>query len=102
MFSCMFARTFHRVIQTRFDPARKSTHNYNSIGKKCSLIDGVGDEKNGSTLCGVQVLSPNAQQFALEYRAGLRVKSAQRLVHQENVRIGCEGPSKSATLLHSA
>lgn len=78
----MLARTFQRVIQTRFDSARQSTHDYDSVRKKCSLIDGVRDEKNSSTLCGIQVLSPNAQQFALEYRAGLRVESAKWLVHQ--------------------
>ena len=61
------------------------------------FIEVVGDEEGSLVHLGRQ-----RHELALEFPANQGIERRERLVHQENVRIGRQRPGKSDTLLHAA
>lgn len=60
----------------------------NAIAHHQRLLNRVGDEQQGETH-----LFPQQQQLFLHLAPGQRVERGERLVHQQDLRLGGQGPS---------
>ena len=71
--------------------------NQNAVAQEYRLLDIVGDEYDGS-----YAPAPNVENFALHPLARRLIEADERLVHENEVGIGGEGPGNCDTLLHPA
>jgi len=67
------------------------------VGEQHRLVEVVGDEHD--RLAG---LGPDPHELFLHVLAGLGVDRAERLVHEQDLRVGREGPGDPDPLLHPA
>ena len=72
-------------------------HDHHAVGEQDRLRDAVGDEQDG-----LAPLVPDAQQLQAHLLARHGVQRAERLVHQEQARIGQQRPADGHALLHAA
>src|SRR5262249_27694594 len=77
--------------------ARPRGHHADPIGEEARRRDVVRDEKDGRPR-----LAPDPHQLVLEASPRLRVQGAERLVHEQDLRIVGEDPRDLDTLLHPA
>ena len=88
-----------RIRNGNFDPAGNRAgflgNNQDQLGKKDRFGDVVRDEHDG--LAG---LLPDAQQLGAHLPRRDFIQAAERLVHQENVRLGHESAGNGDALLH--
>ena len=68
--------------------------NHDLVAEQEGLVDVVGDEHDG-----LAELALQAQQFTLEFVPHDRVDGAERLVHQQHVRIGDQAAADAHPLL---
>ncbi len=61
------------------------------------LLDGVGYQKNGALLLG-----PKLDEQLLHSQTNARIEGAERLVHEQDLRLQDEGGGNRDTLLHPA
>ena len=72
-------------------------HDEDTIGEKHRFLNAVGHEQHGFL-----ALFPDAQELQIELVARHRVERAERLVHQQQLRIGHQGAAQRNALLHAA
>src|SRR5947209_434589 len=72
-------------------------HDDDPVAQDDSLVDAVGDEHQRALL-----LLENSHQLLLQQLARLRVKRAERLVHQQHLGIEHERSGQAGALLHAA
>jgi len=77
------------------DPAGIRRHHDDAVGQVHRFFDVVGDEEDG-----LRARLRDAADLFLEAHAGHRVESAERLVHQQALRIDGEGARERHALLH--
>ena len=80
-----------------FDGAWPRSEDAHPVGQGDGLLEVVGDEDHGSREGG-----PHLQQFVFHHGACLHVESAERLVHQQDLRLVDKGLGKRYTLAHAA
>jgi hypothetical protein len=73
------------------------THDGNAVANAHRLVKVVGDEDGG-----LLELLRQLDELVLQLAADQRVERAERLVHQQHVRVGCQRAGKAHTLLHAA
>ena len=76
---------------------RPSLHDHDAVGEQHRLVEIVGDEQDGLAGAGVDV-----EQLGLHGLARLRVERAERLVHQQHLRVDGERARDADALLHAA
>jgi len=79
------------------DPPRASRHHRDAIGEEHGFIDLMGDEQDG-----LASLAPDLEQLGLHVLPGLCVQRRERLVHQQDHRIGRKRAREIDALLHAA
>ena len=84
-------------VDDGLDAAGPRRHHRDAVGEIDRLLHVVGDEDHG-----LGRALPDAQQLGLHQAARLRVERAERLVHQQDVRIEGERARDRGALLHAA
>src|SRR6478735_4638728 len=79
------------------DARRPCGEHHHAVGEEHGLVDVVRDEDDGFSRS-----LPEAHQLFLHLLARLRVERAERLVHQQHLRIEGEDASERGALLHPA
>ena len=72
-------------------------HHDHAVGQQHRLGDRVGDEDDG-----LRPLGPDAQELEGHHFARQGIERAERLVHEQDVRIADERPADCRPLLHAA
>jgi hypothetical protein len=70
---------------------------YHPVAEADGLAHVMGDEEDRLARVGPELL-----QFGMEDVSGLGVQRPERLIHQQHLGIGCQGPGQSDPLLHPA
>jgi hypothetical protein len=96
------ARTRQRDVDQAFSRPGCVGHHRDAIGEEHRLVDGVGDEDDGTPLRGGLVLAPDAQELVLQDEARLRIERRQRLVHQQHVGLVGDEARERRALAHAA
>ncbi len=78
-------------------PGRPGGKDDDAVGEEHRLVDVVGDEDDGLAL-GL----PQRQQLELQPLAGQRVERAERLVHEQDERVGGQRAGDRHALAHAA
>src|SRR5690349_8025191 len=79
-----------------YSPGARAHREY-AVAKEDRLLDVVRDQHEGFS-----GFLPNSQYFFLQEITRERIQRGERLVHQDDVGIGCERASDAHTLLHAA
>ena len=90
-------RPTERHVDRRNDPSRPGPHHRHPVGEKRRLVDAVGDEQRRRA-----GLDPDPLQFDVHLPPQNLIERAERLVHEENSRLGDERPSNRHPLTHAA
>ena len=90
-------RAAQRDVEDGFDPTRPRAHDGDAIGQIHRLVDLMSDEQDG-----LARFRPNLEELRLHELARLGVEGGERLVHQQDDRIGCERAGEVDALLHAA
>src|SRR5262249_58540595 len=80
-----------------FDAAGARLHDDHAVGEIDRLVDAVRYKDNG-----IPRFGPDLEQFLLELLARLRVDRAERLVHEQDVRLLRQRACDADALLHAA
>ncbi len=72
-------------------------HHADAVGQHRRLVEGVGDEQHGGP-----GLAPQAQEFVAHEQAGLLVQRAERLIEQDQARLGDQRAGDADPLAHPA
>src|SRR5947199_238706 len=91
------ARVLHRQVERRLDPSRPRGHDGHPGRQEERLVQAVRDEDHGLARAPPDVEQPLAHQ-----EARLLVERAERLVHQEDLRVERERAPDRHALLHPA
>ena len=81
----------------RYDPTRSRAHHGDGIGQEHRFGYGVGHEERRR-----HPLGPYPQQFEVEPLAGHLVQRAERLVEEQDPRLGHQRPGDRHPLAHPA
>src|SRR6266540_2432929 len=84
------------VLDDLGDPSRARRHHHDPVGQEDGFLDAVGDEQDG--LVG---LGPDPLEEQVQLLAGDGVERAERLVHEQERRIGEQGAADRHPLLHT-
>jgi hypothetical protein len=91
------SRAFEWHIDELRDPARTTGHHNNTIGEKHGLRDRVRDENQRRAA----LISELDEEMA-HIGSGELIESRERLIHQNERGVECEGADKADPLLHPA
>jgi hypothetical protein len=75
----------------RFHPPRAIGEDDDDVGEEDRLVQIVGDEQHGALIA-----LPHRQKQRLQQQAGLAVERAERLVHQQDIRLDGKGAGERA------
>src|SRR5260221_5986589 len=92
-----FARTRQVDSIDALDGARPRREDAHPVGQGDGLLQVVGDEDDGGREGGPQI-----EQFVFHQGPRLHVEGAERLVHQQDLRLVDKGLSQCPTLAHAA
>src|SRR5262249_36910107 len=91
------ARTSKRNLDLGDNLRGTASHDEHAIGKQHGLADAVGHEQHGFTIA-----LPELEQHDVHVVAGDGVERAERLVHEQDARIGNERARERYPLAHAA
>src|SRR3954454_4832649 len=91
------ARAVEADVDDLADPAGARAHDGDALPQEDRLVDVVGDEEDRRAGA-----LPDPEQPLLEQLAGLRVEGAERLVHEQHLRLDRQAPRDRDPLLHAA
>ena len=86
-----------RDVDDGLDAAGPRRHHRHAVGEIDRLLHVVGDEDHG-----LGRALPDAEQLGLHQAARLGVERAERLVHQQDLRVDGERARDRGALLHAA
>src|SRR4051794_39247448 len=84
-------------VEDRLDAPGPRAHHDDAVGKEDGLVDLVGNEEH--RLAG---LAPDLEQLLLHELARLGVERGERLVHEQDLRVGGQRAGEVTALLHAA
>ena len=77
--------------------ARPLRHDQDAVAEQDRFLDVVGDQQRGAA----EVL-PQPRQFERQFLARQRIERAERLVEQQQARVGQHRAAEGGALLHAA
>ena len=84
-------------VQLRLDLPRMGREHQDAVADDDRFLDGVGDEQHGEAH-----VVPKLKQLLLHPPPGQGVECGERLVHQQDFRLGRHGAGDGDALLHAA